>query len=100
MSKEPIYRIKIEVIGAEDEECKLDETMREVDCSGFAILFNQGDHTSTLLHNTSVIDIARALTGDGNMMAASLIAQAICEGRKYIRTERNPLADLIKTMSK
>ncbi len=28
MSKEPIYRIKIEVIGAEDEECKLGENLR------------------------------------------------------------------------
>ena len=28
MSKEPIYRIKIEVIGTEDEECKIDETLR------------------------------------------------------------------------
>lgn len=28
MSKEPIYRIKIEVIGAEDEECKINDALR------------------------------------------------------------------------
>lgn len=28
MNKEPIYRIKIEVIGTEDKECKIDETLR------------------------------------------------------------------------
>lgn len=28
MSKEPIYRIKVEVIGEEAEDCKLDERLR------------------------------------------------------------------------
>lgn len=28
MSKEPIYRIKVEVIGEEKEDCKLDESLR------------------------------------------------------------------------
>lgn len=28
MSKDPIYRIKVEVIGEEAENCKLDESLR------------------------------------------------------------------------
>lgn len=28
MSKEPIYRIKVEVIGEEKDSCKIDETLR------------------------------------------------------------------------
>lgn len=28
MSKEPIYRIKVEVIGEEKDGCKVDETLR------------------------------------------------------------------------
>lgn len=101
MSKEPIYRIKVEVIGAEDKECEIDETLRGgVDCSGFVILCNNKDHTSVILHHVSNIDIACALAGSGEMMAASLIAQAMREGKKYIREERSPLVDLIKAMSK
>lgn len=102
MSKEPIYRIKIEVIGTEDEKCKIDETLRGgVDCSGFVILCDKGDDTSTaILHHVSNIDVACAIAGSGELMAASLIAQAMREGRKLLREERSPLADLIKAMSK
>lgn len=100
MSKEPIYRIKIEVIGAEDEECKINETLRGVDCNGFVILCDKGDHSTSILHHISNIDIACALAGDGDLMAASLIAQAMCEGKKYIREERSLMVDILKAMSK
>jgi len=101
MNKEPIYRIKIEVIGTEDKECKIDETLRGgVDCSGFVILCDKGDTSSAILHHVSNIDVACAIAGSGELMAASLIAQAMREGRKLMREERSPLADLIKAMSK
>ena len=72
-----------------------------VDCSGFVILCDTGDDTSTaILHHVSNIDVACAIAGSGELMAASLIAQAMREGRKLMREERSPLADLIKAMSK
>lgn len=64
------------------------------------ILCDKGDRGTSIMHNVSNIDIARALAGNGDLMAASLIAQAMCEGKKYIREERNPLVDLLEAMSK
>lgn len=71
-----------------------------VECNGFAILCDKGDCSSAILHHVSNIDVACAIAGDGNLMAASLIAQAMHEGKKYIREERSPLVDLLKAMSK
>ena len=102
MSKEPIYRIKVEVIGEEKEDCKLDESLRGgVECSGFVILSNNEDHTSVAMHAVSNMDIATMIAPSGEMMAASLIAQAMREGKKYLNEDRNPLADILKAaMSK
>ena len=102
MSKEPIYRIKVEVIGEEKEDCKLDESLRGgVECSGFVILSNNEDHSSVALHAVSNIDIATMIAPSGEMMAASLIAQAMREGKKYLDEARNPMADILKAaMSK
>lgn len=102
MSKEPIYRIKVEVIGEEKEDCKLDESLRGgVECSGFVILSNNEDHTSVSMHAVSNMDIATMIAPSGEMMAASLIAQAMREGKKYLNEARNPLADILKAaMSK
>lgn len=101
MSKEPIYRIKVEVIGAEDEGCKVGETiLNGLDCNGFVILCEKGGRSSAYLHHVSSVDIACAIAGSGELVAASMIAQAMREGRKYIREERNPMAELIRTMTK
>lgn len=101
MNKEPIYRIKIEVIGTEDKNCKIDETLRGgIDCNGFVILCDKGSCSSAYMCNVSNFEVACAIAGSGELMAASLLAQAMREGRKYIREERSPLADLLKAMSK
>lgn len=102
MSKDPIYRIKVEVIGEEAENCKLDESLRGgVECSGFVILSNNEDHSSVAIHAVSNIDIATMIAPSGEMMAASLIVQAMREGKKYLNEARNPLADILKAaMSK
>ena len=102
MSKEPIYRIKVEVIGEEKEDCKLDDSLRGGgECSGFVILSNNEDHTSVAMHAVSGIDIATMIAPSGEMMAASLIAQAMREGNKYLNEAKNPLADILKAaMSK
>ena len=102
MSKEPIYRIKVEVIGQEDEKLKSDDTLRGggVDCSGFTILLDHGDRSEAYIHRVNRIDIASAIAGSGELMAASVLAQAMREGRKYIREDCNPLADIIKAAMK
>lgn len=104
MSKEPIYRVKVEVIGEEMDDCKVSEILRGgVECNGFVILSNNGDHTSAAIHAVSSIDIAHMIAPSGEMMAASLIAQAMREGKKYLNEAKNPLnplVDILKAMSK
>lgn len=101
MSKEPIYRIKVEVIGEEEEGCELDETLRGgVDCNGFVILCNKEESTSASIHGVSNVDIATMIAPSGEMMAASLIAKAMRDGKKYLQESRNPLVDILKAMSK
>lgn len=102
MSKEPIYRIKVEVIGEEKDGCKVDETLRGgVEGNGFVILCNSEDSSMVSIHAVSNIDIATMIAPSGEMMAASLLAQAMREGKKYLNEARNPLADILKAaMSK
>ena len=102
MSKEPIYRIKVEVIGEEKNDCKIDETLRGgVLCDGFVILGNREDASNVSIHGVSNIDIATMIAPSGEMMAASLLAQAMRKGKKYLNEARNPLADILKAaMSK
>ena len=102
MSKEPIYRIKVEVIGEETDGHKLDERFagEGIECNGFVILSDGEEHSTVLLHNVSNIDIANMIAPSGEMMSASLIAQAMREGKKYLDEARNPLVDILKAMSK
>lgn len=95
----PIYRIKVEVVGDEKGR-EIDETLRGgVECDGFAIIANQGKGGTVCLHAISNIDLAAHIAGSGALMASSLIAHAIREGKKYIREDNNPLADLLKTIA-
>lgn len=65
------------------------------------ILSNNEEHTSVAIHAVSSMDIATMIAPSGEMMAASLIAQAMREGKKYLNEARNPLADILKAaMSK
>lgn len=65
------------------------------------ILSKNEDHSSAAIHAVSNIDIATMIAPNGVMMAASLLAQAMREGKKYLNEARNPLADILKAaMSK
>ena len=65
------------------------------------ILSNNEEHTSSAIHAVSSMDIATMIAPNGEMMAASLIAQAMREGKKYLDEARNPMADILKAaMSK
>lgn len=102
MNKEPIYRIKVEVIGEEAESCKLDKRLREggIECNGFAILADNKDRTTVALHAVSNIDIATMIAHDNRVMAASLVAQAMREGKKYLNEGWNPIFDIMRDMYK
>ena len=102
MSKDPIYRIRVEVIGEEKEEYKIGEDTC-VDCDGFVIMGHRkqkDEPDDVYIHNISNIDIATMIACNRNVMAASLIAKAMREAREIIQEDRNPLADLLKAAMK
>lgn len=101
MSKEPIYRIKVEVIGNEHEEINLSEELRGgVECSGFVLMYDKTDEiATTAIQHLRLTDVATLIASDGDMMAASLIAKAMRDGKRYIMEDRNPLADLLKKIA-
>lgn len=102
MSKEPIYRIKIEVIGEEKEGEKIEGAPLEgIECDQFVILSETEDSRSVLLHRVNTIDIAHMICHNGTLMAASFIAKAIHDGSEYIAKEKSKkslknFADLLK----
>ena len=78
----PIYRITVEVIGDEKEQCKFGDSLRGgVECDGFAILANKGKSGTTIIHSISNIDMAAIIAGSDEMMATSIIAKAMREAR-------------------
>ena len=52
-----------------------------VECDGFAILANKGKGGTNVIHGISNIDLAALISGDDEMMAASVIAKALREAR-------------------
>jgi len=91
MSKEPIYRIKVEVLREEEDECKFIEIIRGgLNCSGFVILLDNGDCGSVIMHNVNKIDIANAIASNSHLMDASLIAKAMRDGKKVHPGRKKP----------
>ena len=96
MSK-PMYRIKIEVIGEEDE-CKLDQTdLKPIECDGFAILGSKDDKpNSVFIHHLSTIDIANIIAEHDTLLSASIIAKAFKEAFNMKHSALNqPSKDLL-----
>ena len=101
MNKEPIYRINIEVIGQEDEDCTLEESEKVFYCNGFTMILDEpSDKTTTFINNMTRIDIAKGITGNCEMLSASAIARGMYEANKIGREAENPLADLLKALAK
>lgn len=50
------------------------------------------------MHNISNINLAMMIAHNSDILVASMIAQAMREGRKIILEDKNPLADLLKAM--
>lgn len=100
MDKEPIYRIRIEVIGQEDEGCTLDEENMVQECNGFALILDNPGKRITMIHHVSTIDLATAIASSPDMLGASVIAKGMYEAKKINDAAKNPLAELFKSMTK
>lgn len=100
MNKEPIYRIRIEVIGQEDEDCTLDEDCKVFECNGFALILDNPGKSTTLIQHVTTIDLARAIASAPDMLCASTIAKGLFEAKKIKDAAKNPLVELFKSMDK
>ena len=95
MEKEPIYRVKVEVIGKEQEGHEISETLRGgVECNGFTIIADNCDGCTTVFHHVTTMDVAKAMASSGTLMAAATIAKAVREAKKYEHEDN--LAEMLK----
>lgn len=86
MKKEPIYRVKVEVIGEEPEGFKIDETLRGggVDCSGFTLIADQGGVCTIALQHVTTVDLAASLANSAELMRAAKLAQFIRDTKEAV----------------
>jgi len=97
MKEEPIYRVKVEVIGKEPEGYGLDKTLLEgIECEGFALIAIHGDGTTTAMQHVTTLDIAKAISNSGDMLGAATIAKAMHEASRYESEEKSK--GLLKTL--
>ena len=83
MKKEPIYRVKVEVIGEEPEGFKIDETLRGgVDCSGFTLIADQGGGCTIALQHVTTLDLAASLAGSAELMRAAKLAHFLRDAKE------------------
>ncbi len=82
MSKGPIYRIRVEVIGEEESEFRIRDDLRNgLDCRGFVIIGDNEKTNFVAIHNVSNMDIANAVSGNKDLMVASSLARAMHDFR-------------------
>ena len=82
--REPIYRIKVEVIDEGDSEHEIHESLKKgIECRGFAMLLDDGEAGTSTMNNMTLLDLAKIMVSEGHFLAASLIAQAMRESMKY-----------------
>ena len=75
------YRIKVEVIG--EQEHKISAALQEgIECEGFAIIADKGETRAKIIHGVSNIELASAIAGSDELMAASIIAKALREAKE------------------
>ena len=78
-NKKYTYRIKVEVIGEELEDGKLDREMTDegIECDGFVILGFTGDGVYSSVHHTTIADIANALAVNDTLRIAVKLSNVI-----------------------
>lgn len=74
----PNYRIIIEPI-SEQGAGNLPEELRGVECTGFVLIADKGEHTTTAIQNIGRMPIATAISQTPALMACAHIAKAVRE---------------------
>ena len=96
---ENTYHIKVEVIGKEDENGKIDQGLKDgIECNGFVILGNREDDSTSVIHHLSLIDMAFLILKEEKFMQASIIAKAMEEAKDWGRKSSSNLLELLKNL--
>ena len=99
MKKEPIYRVKVELIGEQPEGVSIDESLLGgVECNGFVLLGLSDCNCTKCMQNVTTLNVAEAFASDGDMMAAATIAIAMREAMKYAREKHDPIKEILKSL--
>ena len=85
MSKGPIYRIRVEIIGEEAKDFEIGGDMKDgIECRGFTIIADMEDKSAVVMHNVSNMDVAQAIAGNRELMIASTLARVLRECKRII----------------
>ena len=76
------YRVKVEVIDGSGEELD-NQYIQGIECNAFVLLALVEGGCTTVLHGVNTLDIAKAISHSGELMAASVIAKALREATRY-----------------
>ena len=82
----PIYRITVEVIGDENPNHILSETMPgPIECNGFVIMGDSDERQELCVQAMSTTDIAKVISTNDVMIAAGLLAKAMKEADEIVK---------------
>ena len=92
------YLVRVEAMDGDE---KLDmEYTDGIECDGFVIVADQGDHTTLAIHKMSIDAISIAISNNDDLMAAGILAKA---KREIVDIEKrgikNNLLDILGKLS-
>lgn len=91
---ENLFNVKVETLTPETEA---DQRLLDgVKCVGFVLVAMQDGGATTVIHHTSVNEIAKAFAVNDDLTAASIVANGYREAAKYQRKRK--LGDLAKLL--
>ena len=93
------FKIKVEALNPEME---VDENLKNgVECEGFFLCADQGKEQTVHIEHMSIMDIARHIAADTNLMQAAFIAHGIEEARLVKENRTKPkTSDLLVALLK
>ena len=94
MSKGPIYRIRVEVIGEEEKGFSIGDDLRNgLECRGFVIIGDNEETHFVSIHNVSNADMASAISDSKELMVSSALAKVMYDYKKLRKDAEDDSAD-------
>jgi len=91
------FRIMVEPIdGGAFEDAEFADGVKCMECDGFAIIADSGEHAEVAVHHLSVQDLAMDFAHSPKLLAAAHIGKALKEAEKMQRdSAMDGIADLL-----